>query len=83
MFSPAGETWGIGEDWTSGMSSLQSINDLFLSSWSLSFTKKLSISLTSASVFAPRVCFDFIINSLRVEKNVKSLLFFMSTNHSR
>jgi len=66
MFSPAGETRGVGEDWTSGMSALQSIDDSSLGTHCPGCMKRLCICLISAGVFVPAVCFGNMINLLRV-----------------
>ena len=63
---PAGETYGMGEDWGSGMSSLQSIDKSSLGLEWLGLQKYWEIILTSSAIFLARVCFDFIVNLLGV-----------------
>ena len=83
MLSPVGGTRGVGEDQTSGMSALQSIDDSSLGTRCPGCMKKLCSCLISAGVFVPAVGFGDMINLLRVQKDGNSLLFPMSTNHTR
>ena len=83
MFPPAGGLRGVGEDWTSGKSLLQSIDESSLGTQDPGFTKKAEILLISDADFGAAEGVGFMINLLRVQIEDNSLLIPMSANHTR